>query len=98
MTTFLFRAGCGLRACGCRGAVIARKGDGRWFIAGINGEPVGKTVTLDLRELPAATSGRLITDGEGGAFTGETVTLTPGRKLTVTLKPNGGFVLVLPVH
>lgn len=78
--------------------VIARKGDGRWFIAGINGEPVAKTVTLDLRELPAATSGRLITDGESGSFTGETVTLTPDRKLTVTFKPNGGFVLVLPVQ
>ncbi|CAN5493408.1 glycoside hydrolase family 97 protein [soil metagenome] len=78
--------------------VIARKGDGRWFIAGINGEPVAKTVTLDLRELPAATSGRLITDGESGSFTEETVTLTPDRKLIVTLKPNGGFVLVLPVQ
>ena len=78
--------------------VIARKGDGRWFIAGINGEPVAKTVTLDLRDLPSATSGRLITDGESGSFTGETVTLTPDRKLTATLKPNGGFVLVLPVQ
>ena len=78
--------------------VIARKGDGRWFIAGINGEPAAKTVTLDLRELPTATSGRLITDGEDGSFTGEAVTLTPDHKLTVTLKPNGGFVLMLPIQ
>ena len=77
-------------------AVLARCGDGRWYVAGINGEAVGKTVTLDLSELPAATRGRLITDGESGSFTGETVTLTPDHKLTVTLKPNGGFVLVLP--
>jgi len=76
--------------------VLARCGDSRWYVAGINGEAVGKTVTLDLSELPAATGGRLITDGESGSFTGENVTLTPDHKLTVTLKPNGGFVLVLP--
>ena len=76
--------------------MLARLGDGRWYIAGINGEAAEKTVTLDLSALPAAASGRLITDGERGSFTGETVTLPPDRKLTVTLKRNGGFVLVLP--
>ena len=50
------------------------------------------------RRLSRATNGRLITDGERGSFTGDTVTLTPDRKLTVTLKPSGGFVLVLPVQ
>lgn len=77
-------------------AVLARLGDSRWYVAGINGEAAEKTVTLDLSALPAGSSGRLITDGERGSFTGETVTLPPDRKLTVTLKRNGGFVLVLP--
>jgi hypothetical protein len=77
-------------------AVLARLGDGRWYVAGINGEAAEKTITLDLSALPTAATGQLITDDKGAAFTQKTVTLTPDRKLTVTLKPNGGFVLVLP--
>jgi alpha-glucosidase len=77
-------------------AVLARKGEGRWHVAGINGEASEKTLTLDLSSVPGVTTGHLITDGEAGAlFTQTPVTLGADRMLTVKLKPNGGFVLVL---
>lgn len=77
-------------------AVLARKGEDRWHVAGINGEASDKTLTLDLSSVPSAATGHLITDGEAGAlFTQTPVTLGSDRKLTVKLKPNGGFVLVL---
>lgn len=80
-------------------AVLARKGGGRWFVAGINGEAVKKELTLDLSSLDslgAGASGALITDGDGQSFEHRQVSPGPGNKLKITLKPNGGFVLTLP--
>jgi alpha-glucosidase len=79
-------------------AVLARFGDGRWYVAGINGEAVSKSVSLDLSELGLRGSGTLITDGDGGnlSFREETVQVTANQKLEITVKPNGGFVLVFP--
>ena len=76
---------------------LARRGDGRWYVAGINGETTAKTLTLDLSELRARGSGTLITDGDGGnlSFRQEKVRLAAGRELEVTLHPRGGFVLVI---
>ena len=76
-------------------AILARRGDGRWYVAGINSEAAEKTLTLDLSALPAAASGVLIADGDKSLFNRQTVTLTSDKKLTVTHKPNGGFVLLL---
>ena len=75
--------------------VLARKSGGRWYVAGINGEAVEKTVSLDLRFAPARGTGFTITDGEGQLFERKPVNLRAARKLDVTLKPNGGFVMVL---
>ncbi|MGA2281045.1 MAG: glycoside hydrolase family 97 catalytic domain-containing protein [Verrucomicrobiota bacterium] len=77
--------------------VLARRGEGRWYVAGINGEATPKTLTLDLGELPVRSSGTLITDGDGGnlSFRQEKVRLAADGKLKVTLQPQGGFVLVL---
>jgi alpha-glucosidase len=79
-----------------RFAVIARKGDGRWYVAGINGEAAGRELELDLSALKART-GKLITDGDGGnlSFREETVKLDASQKVKLALKPNGGFVLLL---
>ena len=76
--------------------VIARQGEGRWYIAGINGEATEKTFTLNLGELPIHGSGTLITDGNDGnlSFQQEKVRLASDRKLKVTLQPCGGFVMV----
>jgi hypothetical protein len=77
-------------------AVLARQGDGRWYVAGINGEPVARTLTLDLTRLQSARTGELITDGKDQPFSAQSITVPESRKLEVTLKPNGGFVMVLP--
>jgi alpha-glucosidase len=76
--------------------VLARKGDGRWYLAGINGETAEKKLTLDLSKLRVR-SGTLITDGTGGnlSFRQETIQLPKDKKLEVTLQPHGGLVMVL---
>jgi alpha-glucosidase len=79
-------------------AVLARQGNGRWYIAGINGEPTAKTVTLDLSRLNLGKPGRLIIDGDGGnlSFRQETIGLGADKKLELTMKPHGGFIIVFP--
>lgn len=74
--------------------VVARLASDKWWIAGVNGEAKEKTLTLDLADLPCAAKGQLITDGDGGnmTFAERPAELDAGRKLTVTLQPNGGFV------
>jgi hypothetical protein len=73
--------------------VIARKGNGRWYISGINGENSTKKITLDVSSLPLKGL-TLLSDGEeNGEFRKENVTVKDG-KLELELKPNGGFVLV----
>ncbi|MFN2416854.1 MAG: glycoside hydrolase family 97 catalytic domain-containing protein [Pyrinomonadaceae bacterium] len=74
---------------------LARRGGGRWYVAGINGEGAEKRLALDLRELRARGPGTLIADGEGGnpSFRRETVRVGPDMKFEVVLPPRGGFVL-----
>ena len=76
---------------------LARRGGGRWYVAGINGEATAKKLTLDLAELRARGAGTLIADGEGGNLSFRQEALRPGadRKLEITLPPRGGFVLAL---
>jgi alpha-glucosidase len=77
--------------------VVARQGEKRWYVAGINGEREAKALQLSLRDLPDVTAGSLITDGEGGnmSFLERRVQLSANKTLDVTLKARGGFVLVL---
>jgi hypothetical protein len=75
--------------------VLARKGDGRWFVARINGEDIEKDLTLDLSSVPARGNGSLIADGNGLFFEQQLVALGAGKKLNATLKPRGGFVGVM---
>jgi alpha-glucosidase len=76
--------------------VLARQGEGRWYVAGINGEKAEKKLTLDLSRLRVR-SGTLITDGDKGnlSFRQETIQLPGNKKLEVTLPPHGGLVMVL---
>jgi len=76
--------------------VMARRGDGHWFVAGINAEATEKKLALDLGELPSGTAS-LITDGAGEAlsFRHENIKLERGKKLEMTIKAHGGFVLVV---
>jgi hypothetical protein len=75
--------------------VLARKGDGHWYVAGINGEAVEKKLTLDLSSVPARGPGFMITDGSGQLFEQKPVDPHASKKFNITLKPHGGFVMVL---
>jgi hypothetical protein len=76
--------------------VIARKGNGRWYVAGINGEATEKKLTLDLAELRVRGEGTFITDGAGGnlSFKQDAVRAGKDKKLSVDVVPRGGFVIV----
>ena len=79
--------------------VMARKGDGRWYLAGINAEAGEKKLSLDLRRLGLKRKAvaKLITDGGDGnlSFAEQSVSIGADGKLEVTLVPNGGFVAVI---
>jgi hypothetical protein len=80
--------------------VIARQGEGRWYLAGINAERDAKSLQLSLPELPGLStkgSGTMITDGDGGnlSFIERRVRWSVEQPLDLTLKPRGGFVLIV---
>jgi len=71
-------------------AVIARRREGKWFVAGINGETASKELKLDLSFI-AGRSGDLITDGaEELSFSRRRIMAS--ASVDLELKPNGGFV------
>jgi alpha-glucosidase len=75
-------------------AVVARRSGKKWYVSGINGENTAKTLELDLSFL-AGKKGVFINDGsEDLSFQQETVPVSSNGKVTVSLKPNGGFVAV----
>ena len=77
-------------------AVIARKGNDQWFISCINGEKTDKELTLDLSFLPANSKGFLITDGDDSmSFSKTMVSVSKDKKVKITVKGNGGFVMVM---
>jgi hypothetical protein len=74
-------------------AVVARKANNKWYVAGINGTPTDRTITLDLSKLGATKGGTLITDGTTNRdFSTRSFT---GTALTLPVKARGGFVLEL---
>jgi hypothetical protein len=76
-------------------AVIARKGAGRWFVAGIHAGDQPLSLVLDLRELGVQGKATLVTDGAGDAlgFRKEEVEIPESGRVPVTLQPKGGFVM-----
>jgi len=78
-----------------RDVVMARKAaDGRWYVAGINGESKNKTLSFSLERLQSAGSGRLILDGEKG-ITEKAFRPDASGPVKVEVPANGGFILVL---
>ena len=73
-------------------AVIARlKGD-RWYIGGINGDSFEKDLTIDLSVCGKAPSEvQMIVDGNSPRDLQNTSMQTEGGKLTIHVKPYGGF-------
>jgi hypothetical protein len=74
--------------------VMARRGtDGRWWIAGFNGENSAKTVDIDLSELGNVNISGVIGDTESGGFERKPASMD-GKVMKVTFKPYGGFLTV----
>jgi hypothetical protein len=73
--------------------VVARKGAGGWYLAGISGKDTAQTVRVDLSVLgPGRHTLSLVTDGAGPrALTNETRTIKQGETLALNLLPRGGF-------
>jgi hypothetical protein len=75
--------------------VVARRAGKKWYIAGLNGEKIDKSLTLDLSFL-AGKKGSLITDGSTPlSFTQQPLAIAAGKPVKINLLPNGGFVMVL---
>jgi len=74
--------------------VIARKSKDTWYVAGINGEDLEKSISINLSFLENTKMGALITDGaDNRSFNMQKITFTPGELLSIKLKGNGGFVI-----
>ena len=74
--------------------VIARKFKNKWYVAGINGENVEKSINLELSFLKNAKKGKLVTDGaDNRSFDKQNITITRGKPLEIKLKGYGGFVI-----
>lgn len=76
--------------------VVARRDGDRWFVAGINA--TNKAITLPLNlEFAEGKTGKLITDSDAsakGMTSFVTRDITASSKNVITIKPNGGFVVV----
>jgi hypothetical protein len=74
-------------------AVIARRAGDTWYIAGINGTEQEKTLTLDL-SFVGKKQGVIFTDGDQPRSFSQR-SIAAGKKIAVTVKPHGGFVIQL---
>ena len=78
--------------------IMARKSDNTWYIAGINGEKTEKEISFLLPFITKDNAAILITDGETNrSFSKSVVQLKSGKKVTLKLKPTGGFVIKMNV-
>jgi len=75
-------------------AIIARKCNNTWYVAGINGEETDKNLEFKLPFIKETKSGNLITDGKDKrSFYTEKIIYTPNDSFEINIKGNGGFVL-----
>ncbi|MGF1923061.1 MAG: glycoside hydrolase family 97 catalytic domain-containing protein [Bacteroidia bacterium] len=77
--------------------VVARKSGSKWYIAGLNGEKIEKSLNLDLSFLKDK-KGEMITSGENGkedpSFSIKNIVVDGSGNVKVSLKANDGFVMV----
>jgi hypothetical protein len=80
--------------------VLARRAGHLWYVAGINGESVEKSIALDLSSLGLNGTATLITDSDGGnpLFRQKTLNLANDEQANILIKPHGGFLLVGEEH
>jgi len=87
-----------------KNAVIARYGEGRWYVAGINAENAPFQIDVSFAELNVRGTGMLMTDAESAAISAapsptlpleqRPIRLTAAKTLALTIRPRGGFVLL----
>jgi hypothetical protein len=78
--------------------VMARRSGNQWFLAGISSAKQEKQLQLDLSRLGKLSSGEIITDAapaSGERFSKAICKPDPAGRVSVTLRPNGGFVATL---
>jgi hypothetical protein len=77
--------------------VLARRKGTTWYVAGINGENLQKNVSLQLPFVKGSTyNASLFTDGASSREIGSSeMTWKKGKKVDVSMLPNGGFVMAL---
>jgi alpha-glucosidase len=73
--------------------LLARKAGNKWYVACMNGEDKDRTIDLDLSSFKKQKA-VLIADGDQ-SLTFSTENIQPNKKKQITVKPNGGFVIVL---
>ncbi|MCU7550180.1 glycoside hydrolase family 97 protein [Chitinophagaceae bacterium LB-8] len=73
--------------------ILARKSGSKWYISGINAENTAKDISLDLSSF-GKKKATLITDG-AEPLTFATEKNITGKTKQLTLKPSGGFVMIL---
>jgi hypothetical protein len=74
--------------------VIARRDNATWYVAGINGENQDKTIKVTLPFINRK-EGVLISDGETNrSFSKNDIELNDSKSLNITIKANGGFLLI----
>ena len=79
-----------------RYVVIARQGNGKWYMAGINAQNTPANLRVSLAGLMPRGSATVITDGDGGnlSFHQQAVKLAADGRLDLTVKARGGFVIL----
>jgi hypothetical protein len=80
-----------------RDMVLARRHGEKWYVAGINGEDEAKTLSLDLKFMGRPKiEGVLLYDGDDpDGFASKRVAYDTAQPVEMTLKPRGGFTLIL---
>ena len=77
-------------------AIIARRFKDTWYVAGINGENIGKSLSFELPFLESTGTGIFITDGaDNRSFAMREINVAPGKVFKTRVKGNGGFVIKL---
>ena len=78
--------------------VVARKAGNKWYVAGINGEGIEKTLTLDISFLKNKKATLIVsgnsTNGDEPSFDQKNIVVPANGKMEITLKGNDGFVAV----
>ena len=78
--------------------LVARKSGNKWYVAGINGEDVAKTLTLDLSFLKNKKANLTFSSGDAAGdeatFGQRTLAVPSSGKVDISLKKNDGFVAV----